>query len=158
MYPPGEKVPSSWKTSRMRHVPRSMSSLQLRQRACPVGDALQAMLREREPCGALERFAAGHLDRRRGQAFEQRVRALPRRAHRMEPVRHLALAERVRQAFAEAKLALLQGLLAAAAFGTPGGGGFEDVGHADIVAQRKRLGPACYNSAALDFGRLESAG
>jgi hypothetical protein len=47
----------------------------------------------------------------------------------MEPVRDLALAERIGEPFAEAQLAFRQRLLAAAAFGASGGRGFEDVRH-----------------------------
>src|SRR5260221_4359564 len=100
-------------------------------------DALQAMPREGEASGALERLAAGHLGCRAGQAFEQHIRALVRRAHRMEPAGHLAPSERVWQAFAEAQLSPLQGLPAAATLGAPGGGGFEDVGHAQLSRKQK---------------------
>src|SRR5476649_1302083 len=85
---------------------------------------------------ALQVFAVGDIARGL-QRLEHRIGTPIRGALWMEPVRDLALAERIGKAFAEAQLAFRQRLLASSALGAPAGRGLEEVGHARIVAQRK---------------------
>src|SRR4029079_563338 len=68
-----------------------------------------------------------------GQRLEDRLGPLVRGAQRMEPQRHLALAEAARHALTEADLALGDRLAAAAALGAPGGRGFVEMGHVTSI-------------------------
>jgi hypothetical protein len=105
-------------------------------RALGAVDARQAAVRRRAPRGAFERLALGQIRGRRREHLEQRFGPLPRRAHRVEPQRHLALAERLRQALAQAQAVLGDRLAAAAAPGAAGRGGLEHVGHGSTIARR----------------------
>jgi hypothetical protein len=67
------------------------------------------------------------------ERLEQRFGTLERGATRVEPERRFAFALLIRDVLAEAERTLVDRLAAAATFGAPGRGGFEDVGHAPRI-------------------------
>src|SRR5881296_1149500 len=95
-------------------------------RALGAVDPREAPVREARARRALEALPVGHVRGRFRQGLKQRLRPLVGRAVRMEPHSHLALRKGVGQALAEAQLATLDGLNAAAALGATAGGGFEE--------------------------------
>src|SRR5438445_11173453 len=107
------------------------AALRLRaRRALGAVDPREAPVREARARRALEALPVGRVRGRFHQGLKQRLRPLVGRARRMEPQRHLALRKGVGQALAEAQLATLDALSAAAALGATASGCFEEVGHA----------------------------
>src|SRR5262249_41664656 len=84
-------------------------------RALGAVDARQPAVGGAELGAVFELRAVGNVRRRRRERFQQRGRPLARRAQQMEPQRHLAVGERIRQPFAEPQLALRDRSRAAAA-------------------------------------------
>src|SRR5262245_58592231 len=120
----------------MRHAPLSMSSLHWRQRARAVGAGSAPLMRDTEPRSFGEIVHAG--DGVGCDALEKCFRSLVGSALQVEPQRHLALAECVRLALAEAELVFGDLLVAAAAFRAAAGCGFDDVRHgADYRPDRR---------------------
>src|SRR6185312_155541 len=70
MKPPGEKLPSSWKTRRMRHAPFSIGSLQWRQRAWLVGERSAPSMRGSRARSSVAR-AVRSSDSRSGTSIDE---------------------------------------------------------------------------------------
>src|SRR5256884_7863242 len=110
------------------------AALRLRaRRTLGAVDPREAPVRQARARRALKALPIGQVRGRFHQGLKQRLRPLAGRARRMEPQRHLALAKGIGQALAETQLSPLDGLAAAAALGAAAGGGFEEVGHAELT-------------------------
>src|SRR5205809_6995926 len=100
------------------------AALRLRaRRALGAVDPREAPVREARARRAREALPVGHVRGRFRQGLKQRLRPFVGRARRMEPQRHLALAEGIGEALAETQLSALDNLSAAAALGASASGG-----------------------------------
>jgi hypothetical protein len=88
--------------------------------------------------GPLERLALRQPGIYSGERFEQRLWTLEGRAQRMQPHRHLSLAEEVREALPKAQRVAPDELTTATAFGSTAYRGFENVRHARPLSANVR--------------------
>src|SRR5262249_52603872 len=109
-----------------------------------TGNARQPAVRERALRRRLPHRAFRWLRCRCGEPFDQCLGTPVGGAPRMEPQRHLAIAERIGHLLPEPQLALADRQAATAALAAPARRGLEEVGHEDQDTPVQRRRRNCY--------------